>query len=85
MGNTMRYFTAAPELFDAIRSQVMDALGQPNDHAAQPWRQGVTSLALCPHEYEPPEYAALIDYALVNGAEEITAEQYQSLQPQAEL
>ncbi len=59
----------------------MCMLGQPNAKAEQPWPQGITSLALCPHEYEPPEYAALIDYAISNGAQEITEEEYRAMQP----
>lgn len=78
----MKYFTATSELFDALRTTVMGMLGQPNDKASQPWQEGITSLALNPHEYSPPEFAALIDYALDNGAQEITEEQYRTLQPQ---
>lgn len=77
----MRYFTAPPQLFDAIRLQVMAALGQPNGNADEPWATGVNSLALSPHEYEPSQYAALIDYALANGGSEITEYEYQALHP----
>jgi len=84
MGNLlMRYFTAPVELFDALRLQVMEMKGQPNIHATQPWKAGITSLALGEHEYLPPEYAALVGYALANGGSEITREQYDSLQPKA--
>ena len=78
----MRFFSAPPELFNAMRSQVMAALGQPNIYAEQPWAANITSLALAPHEYEPPKYAAMIEYALANGAEEITEAEYIALQPQ---
>jgi hypothetical protein len=77
----MRYFTAPPELFDALRAQVMQTLGQPNGSADQPWDAGLTSLALAPHEYTPPQYVAMIDYALANGATEITDAEYQAMQP----
>ena len=63
----------------------MQMLGQPNASASQPWPEGITSLALCPHEYEPPQFAELITYATANGAKEISAEEYQSLQPKTEL
>lgn len=81
----MKYFTATPELFNALRTMVMQTLGQPNAKASQPWPENITSLGLNPHEYEPPEYAALIAYAIQNGAKEITAEEYQALQPKFEL
>ena len=77
----MRYFTAPPTLFDALRLQIMQTLGQPNGSADQPWAVGITSIALAPHEYEPPQAVALIDYALANGASEITEYEYQALQP----
>jgi hypothetical protein len=80
----MRYFTAPVELFDALRAQVMQTLGQPNGSADQPWSVGITSISLAPHEYTPPQYVAMIDYALANGATEITEEAYRALQPQAE-
>ena len=81
----MRFFSAPLELFNAMRSQVMAVLGQPNEHASEPWPENITSLALCPHEYEPPQYAELIAHALANGAQEITAAQYQALHPQPEI
>jgi len=77
----MRYFAATSALFDSLRATVMGMLGQPNDKAAQPWPEGITSLALCPHEYSPPDFAALIAYALDNGAQEITEAQYRALHP----
>lgn len=80
----MRYFTATPELFNALRSMVMEMLGQPNAKAEQPWPAGITSLALCPHEYTPPDYAALIDYALANGAREISEAEYRAMQQKAD-
>jgi hypothetical protein len=77
----MRFFTAPSALFDALRLQIMEMLDLPSGTADQPWAEGITSLALAPHEYEPPEYAALIEYALANGAEEITEAEYRALQP----
>jgi hypothetical protein len=77
----MRFFTAPSALFDALRLQVMQMLGLPNAKAEQPWPEGITSLGLCPHEYSPPEFEQLIDYALANGGSEITAEEYAALQP----
>ena len=77
----MRYFSAPYQLFDTLRVQVMQTLGQPNGSADQPWSAGITSIALAPHEYTPPQYVAMIDYALANGAIEITEEEYQALQP----
>jgi hypothetical protein len=77
----MRYFTAPSSLFFSLRAQIMLDLGQPNGRADQPWNTGITNLALSPHEYTPPQYAAMIDYALANGASEITEEEYQALQP----
>lgn len=74
----MRYFKAPSALFNALRLQVIAQLGQPNAKALQPWNVDITNLALNEHEYEPPEYAALIDYALANGGEEITREEYVS-------
>lgn len=76
----MRYFFAPYQLFDTLRAQVMQMLGQPNGRADQPWSVGITSIALAPHEYTPPQYVAMIDYALANGATEITEEEYQALQ-----
>ena len=76
----MRYFQAPSELFDALRLQIMQMLGQPNAAASQPWEVGITRLALGPHEYEP--HQAMVEYALANGAVEITAEEYQ---PPAEI
>jgi hypothetical protein len=58
----------------------MQTLGHPNGSADQPWSAGITSIALAPHEYTPPQYVAIIDYALANGATEITEEEYQALQ-----
>jgi hypothetical protein len=58
----------------------MQTLGQPNGRADQPWIAGITSIALAPHEYTPPQYVAMIDYTLANGATEITEEEYQALQ-----
>ena len=81
----MRYFQAPSELFDALRIQVMQMLGQPNDKASQPWEQGITYLALGPHEYSPPEFQSLIAYAVANGAQEISTEQYAALQPVSDL
>jgi len=78
----MRYFTGPSQLFDGLRTQVMQMLGQPNGKAAEPWPAGITSLALSPHEYTPPEYQQFISYALSNGAQEITEAEYQALQPQ---
>jgi len=78
----MRFFQASPELFNAMRAQVMAALEQPNIHALQPWPQDITTLALAPHEYTPPHYAALIEYALANGGVEITEAEYKNLQPE---
>ena len=77
----MRYFTAPPTLFDALRLQIMQTLGQPNGSADEPWATGITNIALAPHEYEPSQYVALNDYALVNCASEITEYEYQALQP----
>ena len=77
----MRYFTAPTQLFNFLRSQIMLDLGQPNGKADQPWAEGITNIALSPHEYTPPQYVAMIDYALANGATEITEEEYQALQP----
>lgn len=79
----MRYFQAPSALFNALRLQVMQQLGQPNAAAEQPWPEGITYLALGPHEYEP--HQELVTYALANGATEITAEQYQALQPKPEF
>jgi hypothetical protein len=76
----MRYFSAPYQLFDTLRAQIMQTLGQPNGRADQPWSAGITSIALAPHEYAPLEYVAMIDYALANGATEITEEEYQALQ-----
>jgi len=80
----MRYFTATADLFNVMRTAVMAFLGQPNEHASEPWPADITALALCPHEYEPPAYAAMIEQAIANGAVEITAEQYQATLPQSE-
>jgi hypothetical protein len=76
----MRYFSAPYQLFDTLRDQVIQTLGQPNGRANQPWSAGITSIALAPHEYTPPQYVTMIDYALANGATEITEEEYQALQ-----
>jgi hypothetical protein len=66
-----RYFTGPSQVFDVYRAAVMSALGQPNGAADEPWSAGITCLALSPHEYEPPQYAAMIADALQNGVEEI--------------
>lgn len=81
----MKYFQAPSALFDALRIQVMQMLGQPNDKASQPWPAGITYLALGPHEYSPTEFVQLIAYAIANGATEISAEQYAELQPKSQL
>jgi len=81
----MRYFTASPDLFNAIRDTVMGMLNQPNAKASQPWPEGISNIGLCPHEYNPPEFAAMIAYALANGAQEITAAEFIALQPEPEL
>jgi hypothetical protein len=77
----MRYYKGTAEQFDAMRLQVMDALNLPNNGTLEPWKVGVTSLALAPHEYQPEHLAALIDDALDMGIEEITAAEYAELQP----
>ena len=79
----MRYFTAPAQLFDSLRLQVMQTLGQPNGGADQPWATGLTTLALAPHEYE--RFPELITYALANGGTEITEAEYQAMQPQPEI
>ena len=76
----MRYFTAPPQLFNFLRSQIMLDLCHPNGKADQPWAEEITSIALSPHEYTRPEFTMLIEYALENGATEITEEEYQALQ-----
>ena len=63
---------------------VMEMLRQPNAKAAQPWDAGISALALGPHEYEPPDFANMIAYALEQGAQEITEEEYLSLLPASE-
>jgi hypothetical protein len=78
----MRYFTGSTALFDAMRSQVMAILSQPNGKAEEPWPEGITTLALGQHEYAPPEYQALIAYALANGGSEVTEAEYLALQPE---
>lgn len=77
----MRFFKGSTELFNAMRSQVMALLSQPNGKADEPWAEDTTTLALAPHEYTPPEYQALIEHALANGGEEITEHQYHNEQP----
>jgi hypothetical protein len=77
----MRYFTGPSAVFDAYRAAIMSALGQPNGAADEPWPEQINSLALSPHEYEPPHYAAMISDALQNGIEEITEAEYLALQP----
>lgn len=81
----MRYFTASPQLLNAMRLQVMSMLAQPNAKAEQPWPADINALALSPHEYEPPQYAGMIEYALANGAQEITRQAYDSLMPKPVL
>ena len=77
----MRYFSGPSELFDALRGQIMAMLQLPSGTADEPWAEGVTTLALAPHEYEPPHYQSLIDYALANGAQEISEEAYFASSP----
>jgi hypothetical protein len=78
----MRFFKAPAELFNSLRLQVMELKEMPNPKAEQPWNVDITTLALNQHEYEPPEFAAIIEFALANGGEEITEEEYRELQPQ---
>ena len=77
----MRFFTGPSAVFDLIRSQVMIALAQPNGAADEPWPAGIEYLALSPHEYEPPQYAAMIADALQSGIAEISEAEYRALLP----
>jgi len=77
----MRFFTGSSALFDTMRSQVMTILFLPNGKAEEPWPEGITTLALSQHEYTPPEYQALIAYALADGGSEVTKAEYLALQP----
>jgi hypothetical protein len=81
----MKYFKAPSELLNALRLQVMQLEAMPNPKAEQPWNVDITTLALNEHEFEPLKYAALIDYTIVNGGEEITEQEYLSLQPSNQI
>lgn len=72
----MKYYKGTPTQFDAMRTIVMAAQGMPNGHAEEPWPVGITKLALSPHHYEPPQYAALIAQALASGIQEVTEGEY---------
>lgn len=81
----MRYFQGPSAVFNTLRQQVMVMHGLPSDFADEPWPAGITTLALCDREYTPPDYAAIVAAGLDAGITEITAEEYQSLQPKPEL
>ena len=77
----MRFFTGPSAVFDAYRASIMDVLGQPNGAADEPWPVGILCLALSAHEYEPPQYAAMIADALQSGIAEISEAEYRALLP----
>jgi len=78
-GDDMRYFSASPEIFNALRDAIMAQYGMPNDFADEPWQKDCDLLALAEREYSPPDYAALIDTALTMRAQEISELQYQEI------
>ena len=57
----------------------MQSAGLPNARAHEPREAGVSKLALGPHHYNPPEYAAMIETALESGIEEIEESEYHDL------
>lgn len=85
----MRYFRAVKAISDAVRLQAMQALGQPNGKAEEPWGEsgdflsgGQVHIALAPHQYQGPFWEPLIAAALQAGVEEITESQYRAAAPQ---
>jgi len=81
----MRFFLGTPEQFDAMRNAVMDAMGMPNQFADAPWPQGISSLALGAHHYEPEQYAAMVASALELGIVEVSEAEYQAAQPNLQI
>lgn len=84
----MRYFAAPPAVAVAVRLQVMDALGQPNGQADEPWGVngdfvfgGEVYLALGPHHTEGDFWEPLIALAMAAGVREVTAVEYESARP----
>ena len=62
----------------------MTAMGMPNQFADVPWPQGVSSLALGSHHYEPEQYAAMVASAIELGITEVSETEYMAIQPTSE-
>jgi hypothetical protein len=80
----MRYFLGTPKQFDQMRSAVMIGLSMPNQYADEPWAEGVSSLALGSHHYEPEQYAAMVASAIKLGITEVSEAEYMAMQPTSE-
>jgi hypothetical protein len=85
----MRFFSAPEAVASAIRSQVMQSLGQPNGQASEPWREGGdlivggwVYLALGPHHTQGEFWEPMISAALESGVQEITQAEYLAARPQ---
>lgn len=79
-----RFFRVESTLLEMIRLQVMDALGQPNGKAEEPWPVGGNFsdgehgyIALGPHHTEGDFFGPLFaQMVALPGVEEITEEEY---------
>jgi len=80
----MRYFLGTAQQFDHMRSAVMVELSMPNQYADEPWKEGVSSLALGSHHYEPEQYAAMISQAISMDIQEVTESEYIAAQQSSE-
>lgn len=85
----MRYFAAIPAVAEAMRANVMAALGQPNGQADQPWAVngdfisgGEVYLALGPHHTQGEFWEPLISAALAAGVREVTQDEYLAARPE---
>lgn len=85
----MRFFRAPTEICNAIRRMVMDALGQPNGRADEPWPMGgdfaveaISYVSLAPHHTDGEPWETLLTQAAaISGVEEIHAEIYKNARP----
>lgn len=91
-GVTMRYFAAPQSVALAVRLAVMDALGQPNGQADEPWgvngdflHDGNVYLALGPHHTQGEFWEPMIAAALTSGVIELSEAQYLAARPSPPL
>ena len=84
----MRYFKVELAMLNAIRLQIMEALGQPNGRASEPWPEGGSFndgthgyVALGEHHITEDFAGMFENFLALPGVEEIDAEEYHAAMP----